>query len=61
LISETWITKADGTDSIHKTSSPTKMLSKNVGKLLTVKYQELTDDSISRFPVGISIRDDIQG
>jgi DNA ligase-1 len=27
------------------------------GKLLTVKYQELTDDGIPRFPVGLSIRD----
>lgn len=27
------------------------------GKLLTVRYQELTDDGIPRFPVGISIRD----
>jgi len=28
-----------------------------VGKELTVRYQELTDDGIPRFPVGISIRD----
>ena len=28
-----------------------------VGKSLTVRYQELTDDGIPRFPVGISIRD----
>ena len=28
-----------------------------VGKKLTVRYQELTDDGIPRFPVGISIRD----
>jgi len=27
------------------------------GKLLTVRYQELTDDGIPRFPVGISVRD----
>jgi ATP-dependent DNA ligase len=27
------------------------------GKLLTVKYQELTDGGIPRFPVGLSIRD----
>ena len=27
------------------------------GKLLTVKYQELTNDGIPRFPVGIAIRD----
>jgi DNA ligase-1 len=27
------------------------------GKLLTVKYQELTNDGIPRFPVGISFRD----
>jgi DNA ligase-1 len=27
------------------------------GKLLTVKYQELTSDGIPRFPVGISFRD----
>ena len=30
---------------------------KYYGKLLTVKYQELTNDSIPRFPVGIVIRD----
>jgi ATP-dependent DNA ligase len=28
-----------------------------VGKKLTVKYQELTDDGIPRFPVGLAIRD----
>ena len=28
-----------------------------IGKMLTVRYQELTDDGIPRFPVGISIRD----
>jgi DNA ligase-1 len=28
-----------------------------IGKQLTVRYQELTDDAIPRFPVGISIRD----
>jgi len=28
-----------------------------IGKLYTVKYQELTDDNIPRFPVGISVRD----
>ena len=27
------------------------------GKMLTVKYQELTDDGIPRFPVGIAVRD----
>jgi len=27
------------------------------GSLLTVRYQELTDDGIPRFPVGISVRD----
>jgi DNA ligase-1 len=31
--------------------------SQYVGKMLTVKYQELTDDGIPRFPVGISVRD----
>jgi len=30
---------------------------KYFGKLLTVKYQELTNDGIPRFPVGIAIRD----
>ena len=30
---------------------------KYYGKLLTVKYQELTNDGIPRFPVGIVIRD----
>jgi len=28
-----------------------------IGKGLTVKYQELTNDGIPRFPVGIAIRD----
>ena len=28
-----------------------------IGKMLTVKYQELTDDGKPRFPVGINIRD----
>ena len=28
-----------------------------IGKQLTVRYQELTDDGIPRFPVGIAIRD----
>jgi DNA ligase-1 len=32
-------------------------LSSYIGKDLTVKYQELTDDGIPRFPVGISVRD----
>jgi ATP-dependent DNA ligase len=31
--------------------------SEYVGKKLTVRYQELTDDGIPRFPVGIAIRD----
>jgi ATP-dependent DNA ligase len=30
---------------------------KYVGKMLTVRYQELTDDNVPRFPVGISFRD----
>lgn len=30
---------------------------KYIGKMLTVKYQELTNDHIPRFPVGITIRD----
>ena len=28
-----------------------------IGQFLTVRYQELTDDGVPRFPVGISIRD----
>jgi DNA ligase-1 len=28
-----------------------------IGQVLTVRYQELTDDGIPRFPVGITIRD----
>lgn len=32
-------------------------LDKCIGKNLTVKYQELTDDGIPRFPVGLAIRD----
>ena len=31
--------------------------SQYIGKMLTVKYQELTDDGVPRFPVGISVRD----
>lgn len=34
-----------------------KNLGSYIGKDLTVKYQELTDDGIPRFPVGISVRD----
>ena len=34
-----------------------KNLGSYLGKDLTVKYQELTDDGIPRFPVGISVRD----
>jgi DNA ligase-1 len=34
-----------------------KNLNSYVGKDLTVKYQELTDDGRPRFPVGISVRD----
>jgi DNA ligase-1 len=28
-----------------------------IGKMLTVRYQEKTDDGLLRFPVGIAIRD----
>jgi DNA ligase-1 len=28
-----------------------------IGKKLTVRYQELTEDGIPRFPVGIAFRD----
>lgn len=31
--------------------------SEYIGRMLTVKYQELTNDGIPRFPVGIEIRD----
>jgi DNA ligase-1 len=34
-----------------------KNLDNNLGKFLTVRYQELTDDGIPRFPVGIAVRD----
>ena len=34
-----------------------KNVTKYYGKLLTVKFQELTSDGIPRFPVGISFRD----
>ena len=33
------------------------MGAEHVGKMLTVRYQELTDDGLLRFPVGIAIRD----
>ena len=31
--------------------------STHVGKMLTVRYQELTDDGLPRFPVGMGLRD----
>lgn len=34
-----------------------KRASEYIGKYLTVRYQELTDDGLPRFPVGISFRD----
>jgi DNA ligase-1 len=34
-----------------------KNAKKHIGKMLTVKYFELTDEGIPRFPIGISIRD----
>ena len=34
-----------------------KTASKAVGKKLTVRFQELTEDGIPRFPVGLAIRD----
>ena len=30
---------------------------KYIGKMLTVRYQELTNDKVPRFPVGVCIRD----
>ena len=30
---------------------------KYIGKKLTVKYQEMTDEGVPRFPVGVSFRD----
>ena len=30
---------------------------KYIGKMLTVRYQEMTDSNVPRFPVGIAIRD----
>lgn len=35
-----------------------KNLDKYIGKMLTVRYQELTDDGIPRFGVGIAVDDD---
>ena len=34
-----------------------KTASKQLGKMLTVRFQELTEDGIPRFPVGLAIRD----
>ena len=34
-----------------------KNLDSYIGKMLTVRYQELTDDGRPRFPVGIAVRD----
>ena len=49
------------TTSMLKTGANKKKLFENgddyVGKLLTVVYQELTDDGLPRFPVGKAIRD----
>jgi DNA ligase-1 len=28
-----------------------------IGKRLTVRYQELTDGGVPRFPVGVAVRD----
>ena len=30
---------------------------KYIGKMLSVRYQEMTDSNVPRFPVGIAIRD----
>ena len=38
-------------------STAFKTASKQVGKKLTVRFQELTDDGIPRFPGGLAIRD----
>ena len=34
-----------------------KNLNDYIGKYLTVRYQELTDDGCPRFPVGLAVRD----
>lgn len=34
-----------------------KNINNYIGRYLTVRYQELTDDGIPRFPVGIAVRD----
>ena len=28
-----------------------------IGKMLTVRYQQLTEDGVPRFPVGVAVRD----
>ena len=57
-------TKDDQTFSVRPvgTHEERKAMYKNgasyVGKLLTVKYQELSNDGVPRFPVGLHIRED---
>ena len=43
--------------SVEKRQQMFKDLEKIIGKELTVRYQELSEDGIPIFPVGIVIRD----
>jgi len=60
-----WVCKLDGDKVFHCRPRGTREeraeLYKNgkkyVGKKLTVRFQELTDDKVPRFPVGIAFRD----
>jgi ATP-dependent DNA ligase len=52
---KTFSVRPEGTHKIRKCMY--EKASEYIGKQLTVKYQELTDDFIPRFPVGKSIRD----
>jgi hypothetical protein len=60
-----WICKTKGGKQFHVRSRGThedraalfKEAANYVGKKLTVRFQELTDDGIPRFPVGIAFRD----
>ena len=57
-------TKDDQTFSVRPvgTHEERKVMYKNgasyIGKMLTVKYQELSNDGVPRFPVGLHIRED---
>ena len=52
---ETFACKMEGALDTLKTYLATPSLV--VGKMLTVRYQGLTNGSVPRFPIGVSVRD----